>query len=124
MLDKSLFISDEIHERDIELPDGKKHKMFFKELPAGEFRRYALANSLYDGDPDDDEARAKHEDAMIDSMARLVSKGLVTESGDPALTFNQAKKLKPGPMVAFFNAIQEVNSQVKKKTVTGDSGTS
>ncbi|MCQ9615941.1 hypothetical protein L1889_03840 [Paenalcaligenes niemegkensis] len=69
MLDKSLFVSDEIHEREIKLADGKKHKFYFKELPAGEFRRYAFAN-----ESDDEQVR-------IDSMSRLVAESVVTPDG-------------------------------------------
>ena len=112
MLDKSLFASDQIHEREIVLADGKKHKLYFKELPHGHFRQYALDNE------------SDNEQVRIDSMSRLVSEGLVTKDGKRALTLAQARNLKPGPLIAIFNAIQEVNSSFKKKTVSGDSGTS
>lgn len=124
MLDKSLFVSDTIHERKVALADGTKHKMYFKELPHVHFRQYALDNSPYEGDPDDDAAIEAHEQARLHSMARLVCAGLTDKNGASAITFEQAKKLKPGPLVAIFNAIQEVNSSRPKKTVTGASGTS
>ena len=112
MLDKSLFVSDEIHEREVELADGSKHLMYFKELPGVTFRRFALDNE------------SENEAQRIDSMARLISQGLVTKDGKPAITFEQAKKLKPAPMVAIFTAIQEVNSTRPKEIENGDSGTS
>lgn len=112
MLDKSLFVSDEIHEREIKLADGTTHTLHFKELPAGEFRRFALAN-----DSDDMQDR-------IDSMPRLIAESVVTPDGQKAITLEQAKQLKPEPMLAIFGAIQEINSGTKKKMVTGASGTS
>ena len=40
MMDDSLFISDAVHEREVELPDGQKHTLFFRELPASKFRSF------------------------------------------------------------------------------------
>ena len=112
MLDKSLFVSDEIHEREIKLADGKKHLMHFKEVPAGEFQRYGLAITGED------------EEAKLEAMPRLIAASLVTAEGKPALTVAQAAKLKSGPMLAIFRAVQEVSGSEPKKTPTGASGTS
>lgn len=109
-MDKSLFVSDEIHEHEITLSDGSTHTMYFRELPAGEFRRFAMANES------EDEAE------RLDSMPRLVADCLVTKDGKRALTLEQAKKLKAEPMIAIFNAVQIVNrGDFKKKTASGTS---
>ncbi|MFW8564849.1 hypothetical protein [Orrella sp. 11846] len=94
------------------MADGSKHTLHFKELPAGSFRRFAL-----DNDSDNEQVR-------IDSMARSIVAAVVTPDGKPALTLEQAKKLKVGPMLALFNALQEVNATAPKEINTGDSGTS
>lgn len=112
MLVKTFFVSDEIHPKEVTLADGSKHTLHFRELPAGAFRRYAL-----DNESDDEQVR-------VDSMARLIAAALVDENGKPGITFEQAKRLKPQPMIAIFNAIQEVNITRPKKATNGDSGTS
>lgn len=112
MLDESLFIGDTIHEREIELADGKKHKMYFKELPAISFRSYALA------------LESEDEQDRVNSIPKLIVESLVTVDGKRAINLEQARKLKVEPMMALFHVIQEVNRTVKKKTTDGDSGTS
>ncbi|MFW8567073.1 hypothetical protein [Orrella sp. 11846] len=112
MLDNAFFVSDTIHEREVELADGSKHKLYFKEVPAGAYRRFA-----FDTESDKEQVR-------IDAMARLVTASLVTPDGKSAITFEQAKKLKAAPMLSIFLAIQEVNGVATPKTETGDSGTS
>ncbi|MFW8566149.1 hypothetical protein [Orrella sp. 11846] len=112
MLDSSFFVSDVVHTREVELADGSTHTLHFKELPAGVFRRFALDN------------QNDNEDVRVDSMARIVAAGLVTPEGKPALTFEQAKRLKAEPMLRIFEAIQEVNAPDPKVTTSGDSGTS
>lgn len=103
MLDDSLFISDAVHEKEVELPDGKKHKLYFKELPAVEFRRFQVAQQS-----EDDEKRAV-------SIAPLIAASLVNADGTPAITLERALQLKPAPMNAIFTAIMEVNGAGDKK---------
>ncbi|MBC7201939.1 MAG: hypothetical protein H5U29_00250 [Pusillimonas sp.] len=101
MLDDSLFVSSEIHEKEVELSDGKKHKLHFKELSAIEFNRFRIS-----ANHDDDEKRAA-------AILPLIVASLVTPDGKPAITLEKAAQLKPEPMEAIFAAILEVN---KKKT--------
>ena len=102
MIDKSLFTTAEIHERTIELADGSKHVLHFRELSAAEFRRFQLAELS-----PDDEKRAG-------SLARLISICLCEPDGKTALTFEQALSLKPGPAAAMLNAILELNGFGKR----------
>lgn len=97
MLDESLFVSDTIHEREVELADGTKHKMYFKELPAVEYSKF-LAEQL-----------SEDEDVAAVAAAKFVSKGLCTAEGKKALTYEQALRLKARPMNAIFKALMEVN---------------
>ena len=97
MLDESLFVSDAVHERPIELPDGKKHVLHFKELPATAFRAYHLAEKSEDA-----EVRAT-------AVARLIAASLCNPDGSPAMTFERACKLKPAPASAMLQAVLNVN---------------
>lgn len=112
MLDKSLFVSDEIHEREVELADGKKHKIWIKEILAEEYQRYAIA------------IHSDDESERIDSFPRLIAAALVTPDGKPAITVEQARLLKSQPMSAIKRAIEEVTIGLPKKAQTGASGTS
>ena len=97
MLDESLFVSDTIHEREVELADGTKHKMHFKELPAVEYSKFFNEQSSDDAD------------IAAGAVAKLISAGLCTAEGKKALTYEQALRLKAGPMNAIFSALMEVN---------------
>jgi hypothetical protein len=105
MLNDSLFVSDTIVEKDVVLADGTSHKLFFKELPAIEFRKFYLAEQSAD------------EDVQASSMAKLVAASLVEPDGKPAITVKKALSLKGSALSAIVNAIMEVNgfgANVKK----------
>lgn len=112
MLNKSLFVSDEVHEREIELADGSKHTMYFKELPAATFQKYAFSMA------------SKNDDEKVKALSELIVAGVVNEDGKPALTVKDAGRLKVRVADALYNAIQEVNSGRPKEPTSGDSGTS
>lgn len=101
MLDKSFFVSADVHERKVTLPDGKEHTLYFKELPAVEFRRFALAE------------QSESEDVRASSIAKLLSASVCEADGKPAITFEQALKLKASAMTEIFNALLDVNGQKK-----------
>lgn len=101
MLDKSLFVSTEVHEKKVKLPDGSEHSLFFKELPAVEFRRFALAE------------QSENDDIKATSIAKLLSVSLCEPDGQPAITFDKALQLKASAMSAIFEAMLEVNGQKK-----------
>lgn len=112
--DASLFVGDDIHEREIELPDGKKYTFHFKELSAVDFRRFGLAEGSAD------------EDKRAVAVAKLIAYSVVTPDGKPAMNEQQASRLKPAPAGALFNAILEINASGDKgneSTETNGSGT-
>jgi hypothetical protein len=102
-MDKSLFISDEVQSREIELPDGKKHTLHFKQLPAADFRRFFFASQSAD------------EDAQAGAMAKLICASLCTPEGKPAVTLKEALKLKPAAEKAISEAVLDVNGMGKKE---------
>jgi hypothetical protein len=103
MIDKSFFVSTEVHAREVELGDGAKHTLWFKQLPAIEFRRFSLAESSDD------------EDVRIKSIAKLLCASLCNEDGSPALTVAQAMTLTAPAMNAIFEQVLDVNGQGSKK---------
>jgi hypothetical protein len=101
MLDKSFFVSTELQEREVELADGSKHVLYFKELPAIEFRRFALAE------------QSDNENVRATSIAKLIAASLCDADGKLAITFEQALNLKASAMNSIFEAMLEVNGQKK-----------
>lgn len=106
-LDQSLFVSDSVIEKPVTLPDGTTHTLYFKELPALEYRKFQLAEFS-----EDDEVKAA-------SLALLISSSLCDQNGKPALTLQEAKRLKPKAMSAIFSAVLEINGTGNK---AGESG--
>lgn len=103
MLDSSLFASTVVQEREIKLPDGKTHTLYFKELPAIEFSRYFNA------------VNSKDEDVQLLASAKLIAAGLCDPDGKQALTVEQAAQLKPGPLGAILEALRDVNGLGEEK---------
>jgi len=97
MLDKSLFVSTAVQEREIELPDGKKLVLHFKELTATDISRYV--NAL----------NSKDEDVSVMANAKLIAQSLCDAEGNPAVTVEQAAQLKPGAIGAILDAVRDVN---------------
>lgn len=93
MLDAALFVSDAVHEREITLGDGTKHKLHFKEIAAGEFRKLQTAN------------QAQAEEAA----SKVIAASLCNPDGSQALTVEEAGKLKQGVRLALSLAIADVN---------------
>jgi hypothetical protein len=102
-LAKSLFVSDEIHEKEVKLPNGEVHKLHFKELSAVEFRKFQMAEFS-----EDDEIKAT-------SMAKLISSSLVDSDGKQALTLPQALKLNSAATNAMIAVILGVNGFGEQK---------
>lgn len=98
LLDPSLFISDEVHEREVKLPDGSTHTFYIREQEANVLR--AFGNGQFSEDPD----------KQSESLARLITKAIATPEGKPALTLAQAKRLKFSVQMALGKAISEVHS--------------
>jgi hypothetical protein len=97
MIDQSLFVSDKIHQKEVSLPDGNKHTLYFKELPAVEFRKFAIAEASED------------ESVQANSMAKLIAVSLCEPDGKPAITLKDAQRLTASAMSAIAQAIMEVN---------------
>lgn len=97
MLDKSLFVSTEVVEREVELADGKKHKLFFKELTAADISRYV--NALNSSD----------ESVQLFANPKLLALSLCEPDGKPAITAEQALNLKPSVIGPILEAVREVN---------------
>ena len=98
MLNKNLFVSEEIFERKVTL-NKQEITLWFKEVPAMEFRKYFLIEQ-----GDDIEKQAEN-------MSRLIGASLCNEDGTRALTAEQAKKLSPNAVVTLFKVVLEINQQ-------------
>lgn len=97
MLNEALFISDKVFKKEVELPDGTKHELYFKELSHVDFRKYLMAEQS-----DDDNVKAE-------STAKLIALSLCDAEGNIALDFTQALKLNIVATTAITNAIMVVN---------------
>jgi hypothetical protein len=71
--------------------------MHFRELPAGDFRKFHRAEASQD-----DEVHAG-------SMAVLIAASLCDEEGKPVITLAKARTLKPAAMLALFREVMAVN---------------
>lgn len=108
MLDASLFITSEIAERTIELGDGSKHVLFFKQLPNTAFEKYAQWNVSAD------------EDVAASAAARLVALGLCDADGNQVLDAEKAMTIKFQVLRRMVNALLEVNGYGTKKDKPGN----
>lgn len=96
-LDQSLFASETVHEKEIETGDGTKHILWFKELPQVKFNAYQEA------------VRSQDADVRASSVAKLIALSLVTPDGKPAISFEDAARLKPQVANSIVGRILEVN---------------
>lgn len=103
MLDKSLFVSTSVHEKQIELPDGSKITMYFKELPAIEIIRWSNAASSTD------------EETRSFAMIKLIALALCDSEGKPAATAEEISQLKPSVIPMISEAVLEVNGKGAEK---------
>lgn len=97
MLSAEFFHSDTVHERAVELFDGSKHTLFFRELTDAEYRKVQRA-----GRDEDPETRESHRTMMI-------AMSLCSAAGAPELTFEQADSLKPVVKDRLYLSALEVN---------------
>ncbi len=104
LLDPSLFISDEVHEREVTLADGSTHTFYIREQEAGVLRAFSL------GQVSDDP------DKQAESMARLIAKAIASPEGKPVLSLSDAKRLKFPVQIALARAISEVHSYQGKES--------
>ena len=97
-LDASLFVSDALHERTVELADGSKHVLHFREVSSAAMRRYQMAEHSAD------------EEVRVSSMAVLIASSVVNPDGSPAMDVERAQKLKPQVTNALMREILDLNS--------------
>jgi len=102
-MDPALFIGDKVVERTVELADGSKHVMHFKELPNTAFERYGIWCTSDD------------EDVQASAQARLVSLGLCEPDGSQAVTPEAASRIKRPVLQAIVAELLDVNGYSKKK---------
>lgn len=103
MLDDSLFVGSDIHEREVEVATGKTVKLWFKELPAVDFIRF----HAHSGSTDDA--------VRSGAAALLIAACVVNPDGTPAMTHQRALQLKSKPLNAIFAAVLEVNGNSSGK---------
>ena len=96
-LNESHFISAEVQERTVKMADGTEHVLHFRQLENTAFERFAMHSASAD------------EDVAALASARLLVAGLVEPDGKPALTLDQAVKLKRPVMQRIVRALLEVN---------------
>lgn len=95
------FVSSAVHERKVTLADGTEHTLHFREVPAGEYRRFMLAEQSDD------------EDVRVGSMARLIAASVCEADGRPAMTYEKALQLKPTAANVLLEAVLAVNTPGK-----------
>lgn len=103
MLDDSLFISEAIVEKTVELGDGSTHVLHFKELPNTAFEKYAIWCSSAD------------EDVVAKASARLLALGLCDAEGKPVIDAVKAERLKRPVMQRMVKALLDVNGFGREK---------
>lgn len=96
-LPDALFVSDEVVAREVELGDGKTHTLHFKAISHVEFNKWVAALTS----PDEDVRDRAH--------SRLVVVSVVTAKGKPALSLEQANRLKPKVLRKLSDVIAEIN---------------
>lgn len=112
MLPGALFTSSDVQARKVKLADGTAHTLYFKEAPARLFRKV-----YYTREGSDDEREV--------AMAELFAVSLCDPDGSPAVTVDEALKLKPAVQVAIMGAIVVVNGAAPdpdKPTAEADPG--
>lgn len=95
-LSASLFVSDKIHEQKVKL-GTEEHTLYFKELPAVEFRKFFLAE------------QSKDEDQQAGSISKLIAMSLCEPDGKPALTEQKAAQLTAAAAIEITNVILSIN---------------
>ncbi|WP_334159725.1 hypothetical protein [Achromobacter insolitus] len=96
-LPDALFVSDEVIAREVELGDGKTHTLHFKAVSHIEFNKWVAALTS----PDEKVRDRAH--------SRLVVASMVTAKGKPALSLEQADRIKPKVLRKISDVIAEIN---------------
>ncbi|USJ00854.1 phage tail assembly chaperone family protein, TAC [Xanthomonas prunicola] len=98
VFDSSLFVSPDVHKRQVKLADGKEHTFYIREQLSGIVRAFLSGQTSEDPEK------------QAESMARIIAKAICTEDGNPALSLEQARNLKFSVQIALASAISGVHS--------------
>jgi hypothetical protein len=97
-LPASFFTSPEITEREVELADGSKHMLAFREASSKVWRRYWFAAGTAREDGDSDE--------FDRAVADLIAASLVNLDGTPVMDAEKARTLKFEVQSAIVKALR------------------
>jgi hypothetical protein len=97
LLDPINFVSAAVHAREVTLADGKVHTLHFREVDAATYAEVLGA------------IRSKDETERKTAVAKLIAACVCNQDGTPALTEEQAARLKPAVSMAIGNMAFEVN---------------
>lgn len=113
MLDSAFFVSGELTPRPVTLQDGTVHTVHFREVSASEVRAYQLAEQSED------------EAVRANALSVLICACVCDPDGKPALTREQALKLKPKAANALLSEVMALNgmrsAEAKKPSPPEDS---
>ncbi|MFS8372429.1 hypothetical protein JH314_08365 [Xanthomonas campestris] len=98
LFDPSLFVSPDVHKRQVKLADGKEHTFYIREQLSGVVRAFLSGQTSEDPEK------------QAESMARIIAKAICTQDGNPALSLEQARNLKFSVQIALASAISGVHS--------------
>lgn len=108
MIAASLFASEDVSQKEVTLPNGETHSLYFLDLTQQEFRRWR------------DALESKDQAEKDSATARLISVCLCQPDGKPALTIEQALTLKPAALLAISNAIMQLNGFAAKNDLPSE----
>lgn len=118
-LHASAYVSDELHERPVQFPDGNSYKVYFREPAGPEILGYHLMT------------QSDNEDDRKVAVAKLLAGSVMEPDGTPAMTMEQAKRLRPVMSNAFLREVMSISTTAaaaaKKPSPSGEqsgSGTS
>ncbi|MFV0678637.1 hypothetical protein [Variovorax sp. tm] len=89
----AFFVSTEIHKRTVELADGSKHELHFRELPVADYRKFQIAEA------------SKDEDVRAASISRMIAASMCEPDGSPSVTVEQAMNMKPNVSSRLFDVV-------------------
>lgn len=97
------FVGNELHEREVEMPDGSRVTIHFRKARARTYAKYSLAIGSQDAD------------VRGDSMAVVVADTVCEPDGALSLTYEQARDLDPRAMANLFHAAVDVSGYGEKE---------
>lgn len=97
-LHTSAYVSDELHERQVQFPDGNEYKVHFREPAGPEILGYHL---MTQSDSEDDRKLA---------VAKLLAASVMEPDGTPSMTLEQARRLRPVMSNAFLREVMAIST--------------